>query len=1178
MQKNHPKSKVLRQTKICVAAAAVVAAVLPGHVGAQVVTQQPAQWEINRNARISALATAIGDLDASLYKAKETSDFADRIDIQLAWIKTVIAKAAGNEDREKSFKFLATSIEKDLAIEDASLTEAGRAKKRALSALKQSLDEAAAAARGGEQDEIDRALKALDMEVAKHERFVAESEEAFDSLERKERLLAMKLGRVQGVTSESELNALTNTRQLRATAPNAPMQAGMLTWGDKSLTNFMGTDATGDTHDAIGKGSILEFTRRSGEASDAIAGTGGVRDVGTLHARGSADHDVRVDGGTLNVHREIEGEGRLGVTVGKGGTLHFADGGIGVSSDAKDVTLWAGRSEKGSPEGGTIEFGKHTSAGTATIILRKGGSLHFAEGANAGVGDIDIAQGASATFHSANAAIASIQNAGTLTLEAGSKAGRADIVNQSGARATFRNADLQRAELVNLGTTHLERTKGGSATLINGVDAQVDVLDSDLQQLGLANVGVVTLRGDTQARNAKIEMLGGKLNVADIEATSSGGKLEKTLSLGSLSGIGKVVTGQTKLVLGERNEDDRFDGEIVREEAISGDQSNTLRRSTRSITQSAALTGANVVKVGTGDLTLGGDQRGVDSLRVEGGSVTAAHANALGSGTVTVTDKGAVKLASDVDGVNHIDNAGRIDLGTNKLAVQKYTSKAGAKISSHVSRVGDNVAGGAIQVSEDSDFTNTAIDVTVANDITLAEVQDKLGVVSVAEGKTAKLGKVTIGSIVGGKTVDPTDPTDPTTTTDPTGPTDPTTTTDPTDPSDPSGVITSQNVVQYLATDGNYSANERAVLASVNGVTVGDLTSGRIGGKVLSEMALQTAGSDEQRRSASLLSGESLVNNALAAQGATTAFQRGMQSRMLAGGAMFDDKTANGANADGHGIAGWASFSGGNTSQRGDALAFDVRGIDGAIGVDKRIGSNTVVGASVGMGNQNSKAKRMPGESKINSVSVGLYGSHLNDANIFVGGGVSYTHHSVTTDRTVAARNALARLSGKTSGSTFGAFGEIGKRFEVAGFNVDPSVGVRLASTRLNAFDETNRDGAGNDGLKVGAQSQTSARSALGVRFSRDVVNFDGGKVTPMLRLAYEHEFGNTQTSLTNSLYGAPRAFNVKGAKLGRDVFTADLGVDLQLKKRFNLHVGGNVSVRQGESALGGGISAKYRF
>ncbi|MBN9115842.1 MAG: autotransporter domain-containing protein, partial [Pandoraea sp.] len=155
-------------------------------------------------------------------------------------------------------------------------------------------------------------------------------------------------------------------------------------------------------------------------------------------------------------------------------------------------------------------------------------------------------------------------------------------------------------------------------------------------------------------------------------------------------------------------------------------------------------------------------------------------------------------------------------------------------------------------------------------------------------------------------------------------------------------------------------------------VAVGDLASGKIGGKVLSAMALQTAGSEAQRRSARLLSGESLVNNATAAQGAATSFQRGMQTRMIAGGSMFDDKTANGAMAADNGIAGWASFRGGNASQRGDGMSFDVKGLDGAIGIDKRVGQNTLVGASMGLGNQESKAKGMPGESKVNSVSVGL--------------------------------------------------------------------------------------------------------------------------------------------------------------------------------------------------------------
>ena len=244
----------------------------------------------------------------------------------------------------------------------------------------------------------------------------------------------------------------------------------------------------------------------------------------------------------------------------------------------------------------------------------------------------------------------------------------------------------------------------------------------------------------------------------------------------------------------------------------------------------------------------------------------------------------------------------------------------------------------------------------------------------------------------------------------------------------------------------------------------------------------------------------------------------------------------------------------------------------------KRIAHRTIVGASIGMGNRSSQPSRMPGESKANSMSAGLYASHLHDSNWFVNGGVSYTRHNVKTDRRVSARGVSARLSGKTNGRSFGAFGEIGKRFAVAGMSVDPSAGVRVASTRLDAFDETHRTGRGTDGLTVGAQSQTSVRSVLGVRLWREVAEIGGTKLAPSLRLAYEHEFGNVQSRLTNRIHGAPHAFKVRGPTLGREILTADLGLEMQFRKPLNVRVGGNVSARKGESAYGGGVAAKYRF
>ncbi|VVE58957.1 Extracellular serine protease [Pandoraea horticolens] len=880
----------------------------------------------------------------------------------------------------------------------------------------------------------------------------------------------------------------------------------------------------GGSH-SIDEKTILELTHRSGDISDPIAGANDARrDVGTLNVSETGDHIVNIRNGQLNIHKSINGAGRLGIVVGKDGTLAFEENGNGIES--RNVTIMTDPKANALEKGGSIEFKNGTSAGSAIIEVNNHGELKFDKDSNAANSSISVKDGGIAKFVESNTESSIIGNSGLL---------------------------------------QLDRARGGTATVNNMQSGTAKFLDTDLESLTLNNAGTTYLRGNTTASEATVNMFNGTLDVSGMGETTytntssaTGAGTEKAITIGSLSGAGDVVTGTTALTLGSLNQDDKFHGRIMMV-APENPQEDGPEKALREFSERLGKTlTTSVTKVGTGNLTFSGDQSQVKAIKVQSGKLTADHENALGSGSVSIAQAGAVViLAPSVSGVKAIENAGEIDLGTNKLSAESYTSTAGAKIKSRVAKASDGFVGGTIHVEKDSDFSNTALTVAVDEGIKLADVENTFEVVTAAEGATVTPGTTTFGSIsvAGEKKPDPEG-----------------------GRTNESTKISSGNTVNFLAANGRYTANEQAVLASVDGVTVGDLTSGKIGGKVLSDMALQTADTDEQRRSARLLSGESLVNNAVAAQAATTSFQRGMQTRMIAGGAMFDDKTANGARVADNGVAGWASFNGGKTSQRGDGMSFDVKGLDGAVGVDKRLNQNTLVGASLGFGNQESKAKGLPGESKVNSVSVGLYGSHLTGASWFVNGAVSYTNHSVKTDRTVSARFAATRLAGKTSGQTFGMFGEVGKRFDVSGVNIDPSVGVRVASTRLNAFNETNSFSEGNDGLKVGSQSQTSTRGVVGVRLWSEVVSIAGGKVAPSLRLSYEREFGNTQSSLTNAIYGAARSFTVKGPKLGRDIVTADLGLDMQLKKQLEVRVGGNVSVRKGESALGGGISAKYRF
>ncbi|AJC19409.1 autotransporter outer membrane beta-barrel domain-containing protein [Pandoraea pulmonicola] len=934
-------------------------------------------------------------------------------------------------------------------------------------------------------------------------------------------------------------------------------------------------------NEAKGTVTISGVTEKNGEGEDvttkSLGGTALVTNHGTLTA---TDIDLQGltltnDGGTASITKAEGGEVIL-VNSGQNGKLDVSETKVTDLSLANAATTTltkvnATGADVANAAGGTLtigesKFGTMNLDNTATVAFMS---------VDAAVGNAGKAEGGKLTINEAEFGTLNLANAASATLS-DVKADAAKVVNANGGTLNVSKAKLGDLTLTNTASATLTNVTTDAATVANAADGKLNIVNSQLSGLRLANEGSVTMSGTTTADNAVIRLTSGSLDVSGLDAGESGTKL----GIGSLSGNGDVIAGNTALTIGSLNQDDVFGGRIlaaappetdgtpdttgtddsldptdpnVQEEsdvpqASEGSSDDPAVFAYYSPTPPATPT---LTKVGAGNLTLTGDQSDVKSVAIQAGKLTAAHQNALGTGEVVISQSAALAIsAPSVTGVDSIQNAGEIDLGLNNLSVQTYQSSTGASIKTVATKADGKIKTGLVHIGKDGDFSNTDLQINRDSSVKLKDVVGQnIQIVTKDDGATVNdFNEVKFGSVNADNA------------------------------GDGAVTITEDSRVGFVAKNGAYTDNEYAVLASVDGVTYGDVVKGKVGGSVLTEMLEQEAGSAEQRRSARLLSGESLVNNAFAAQGSATAFQRGMQTRMIAGGAMFDDKTANGANADGSGVAGWAAFAGGNTSQRGNGPSFDVRGLDGAIGVDKRVGNNTIVGASVGMGNQNSKVKGQPGESKINSVSVGLYGSHLNDASWFVNGGVSYTNHSVKTDRTVAAGDVSARLSGKTSGRTFGAFGEVGKRFEVSGMNIDPSVGVRVASTRLNGFDETNRDGGGNDGLKVGAQSQTSTRGVLGVRLWREVANLGGTKVAPSLRLAYEHEFGDKQSSLTNTIHGAPRSFNVKGAKLGADIFTADLGVNVEVKKALDVRLGGNVSVRKGERAVGGSISAKYRF
>ncbi|OXS93615.1 hypothetical protein B7H01_13890 [Pandoraea apista] len=1205
MKSKFQTSQTLRQSKICLAVATMLAAMSMPAQAENVIESEAAAWSEEKSNVAKRMSDRLQRLTDEYQEKLEKANSQSSLKTVRLNIYSKTKDIASEIDYKKEMANLSEVADKLIA----DLKGGGREIEGWLLDLRvadmENVKREIQKVMDAGSDEFERARGQFDVFLKNNAEALKSADEAL-SVGAKKTALNARFDALNNA-DEATFKLMANTKELVASSQNG--SAAALTWGNNNLFNAHFDEGYPDGASQIGKETVLDITKRSGAVSDAIDGANGhERDVGTIRVAKDVTHLVGVIEGYLNVHQGLEGAGELAVAVGNSGSLNFEKGGKGIDPAARHVVLIAGSGAsaeevvagafgtggKIDEEPGVIRFLAGTSAQNAAIAIATGAQLRFEEGSSAGASTIMVNDG-TVHFDDAHAGSASIQNAGRLVVDS-STMGTSSVINGAEGEFTASDTQLEKMHLTNLGTTEFFGAAGGNARISNDGDGHVTIHDTNLENLSIDNAnvleivnssagkatilnaqgavvmfsdtaleslqlenrGTVIAKGNTTADNARIRMSGGVFDVSNIEGPEGRRHLDGEITIGSLSGHGDLLAEDTHVTLGSLNQDDVFEGRILNSQEVPLDVSTKMRAQLANgddAQELAEYEGVRLTKVGTGNLTLTAGQSDVSMIAVEAGMLTAAHVNALGAGTVSIAAEGTVALSQDVTGVTELTNAGTLNLGMNKLEVGTYASETGAKIKSRIEKVDGELRGGNIRVSKEGNFEKTELLVSAANDIEIQDIVGNFEVVQAEGDAQVTGGKVTVGSI----SVDSKPITE-----------------------DPKPVIdtkiTEKNIVKFVAADGGYTANEQAVLASVDGVTVGDLSSGKIGGKVLSAMALQTAGSDEQRKSARMLSGESLVNNAVAAQAAATTFQRGMQTRMIAGGAMFDDKTTNGALAADNGIAGWASFNGGKTSQRGDGMSFDVKGLDGAIGVDKRVNRNTLVGASVGFGNQESKAKGLAGESKVNSVSVGLYGSHLTDTNWFVNGGAWYTNHSVKTDRTVSARNASARLTGKTSGQTFGMFGEVGKRFEVSGMNIDPSVGVRVASTRLNAFDEANRDGSGNDGLKVGSQSQTSTRGVLGVRLWSEVASVAGGKVAPSLRLTYEREFSNTQSSLTSAIYGASNKFTVKGPKLGKDIFTADLGLDMQLKKQLEVRVGGNVSVRKGENALGGGISAKYRF
>lgn len=333
----------------------------------------------------------------------------------------------------------------------------------------------------------------------------------------------------------------------------------------------------------------------------------------------------------------VEATGALGsgnVTIGQGGYLQFV-GSVNsqVTAGSQTINLTAA--------GSTLDFSPNSSAGLATINM-SGGNTNFDAGSDAGHATINV--GANSTLMiSSTADAATIQNSGqtaSTLFEPNATAGNASIQN-TGLNASinfFGASTAGNATITNSGKyATLDFGTGssaGNATITNSNGGATSFYDADAGSATLTSdsASSITLNGSSSAANATF-VNNGKLYIQGFQNATI------TPSIGSLSGSGNVYLGSNynansipvpfTLTLGGLNQNDIISGVIA-------DNYNAPRS-----------VGDSLAKIGTGTLTLSGNNTFSGGVQIDAGAVATSNNGALGTGSTSMATGTTLDFAAD---------------------------------------------------------------------------------------------------------------------------------------------------------------------------------------------------------------------------------------------------------------------------------------------------------------------------------------------------------------------------------------------------------------------------------------------------------------------------------------------------------------------------------------------------
>ncbi|MEZ0168378.1 autotransporter domain-containing protein [Microvirga sp. TS319] len=210
---------------------------------------------------------------------------------------------------------------------------------------------------------------------------------------------------------------------------------------------------------------------------------------------------------------------------------------------------------------------------------------------------------------------------------------------------------------------------------------------------------------------------------------------------------------------------------------------------------------------------------------------------------------------------------------------------------------------------------------------------------------------------------------------------------------------------------------------------------------------------------------------------------------------------------------------------------------------------------------------------EIDSYHVAIYGG-THFGNLGVRGGAAYTWSQVDAKRSVAFPGFSDTLSEKYDARTAQVFGEVGYRFDLGGFAIEPIAGLAYVNVDVDGF----RENGGVAALTSLGGSQDVTYSTLGARFSTDFVASGDTTLSAKGMLGWRHAFGDVTPSSLLAFGSAGNPFTVSSLPIATDalVMEAGLGMEIGSNATVSVSYGGQFARKVQDHSIRAGLEVRF--